>query len=207
MWISERSDWRSEMADTLLPFGKKGPDPLIETSPTRRRTSDAQFVTTTWEYPFFVSFKQHDATVPQVRAWLRWVFHNSNSWVRAGVWFPEVRLARNARVVVRYVQGPIECGDVPQAVGCTDRQMGPTGQTLIRMSSTRLATPDNPRGFFKGILHELAHAAFWATHRVGFAYAQRKAGIMALGSEEGIWPTEVDISSVEAFTRGRNLVK
>ena len=84
--------------------------------------------------------------------------------------------------------------------------MGPTGQTLIRMSRTRLATPDNPRGYFKGIFHELARAAFWATHGAGFACAQQRAGIMAKGSPEGIWPTEVDVSSVRAFTRGQNLV-
>jgi hypothetical protein len=28
-----------------------------------------------------------------------------------------------------------------------------------------------------------------------------------MGSPEGIWPTEADISSVRAFTRGQNLVK
>lgn len=195
------------MADALLPFGIKGPGPLIETEPTERRTSDGEIVTTSWAYPWFVSSVQHDATVPQVRAWLRWVFHHSQSWVRAGVWFPEVRLAKNARVVIRYVPAPFQCGDVPNATGCCDRQMGPNGQTLIRMGSRRLATPDNPQGFFKGILHELAHAAFWATHGAGFAYAERKAGIMAQGSQEGIWPTDVDVSSVVAFTRGRNIVK
>ena len=45
----------------------------------------------------------------------------------------------------------------------------------------RLATPANPQERFEGILQELAHAAFWATHGVGFAYAQQKAGIMAMG--------------------------
>jgi hypothetical protein len=195
------------VADPLLPFGKKGPVPLVETEPTQRETSDGEIVTTSWVYPWFISSVQHNATVPQVRAWLRWVFQNSRSWVRAGVWFPEVPLARDARVVIRYVPDPFECGDVPSATGCTDRQMGPTGQTLIRMGCSRLATPDNPRGFFKGILYELAHAAFWATHGVGFVYAQRNAGIMALGSPAGIWPTEVDVASVRAFTRGRNLVK
>ncbi|CAA9504979.1 MAG: hypothetical protein AVDCRST_MAG05-2670 [uncultured Rubrobacteraceae bacterium] len=194
------------MADTPLPFGKKGPEPLIETDPTERRTSDGRTVTTSWAYPWFVSSKQHDATVPQVRAWLRWVFQHSRSWTQAGVWFPEVQLARNARVVIRYVPGMIQCGDVPSALGCTDRQMGPNGQTLIRMSRTRLATPDDPQGYFKGILHELAHAAFWATHGLGFAYAQQRAGIMAKGSPEGIWPTEVDVASVQAFTRGQNIV-
>jgi hypothetical protein len=195
------------MADALLPFGKKGPSPLIETEPTQRVTSDGEIVTTSWVYPWFTSTVQHNATVPQVRAWLRWVFQNSQSWVRAGVWFPEVPLARNARVVIRYVPDPFECGDAPVATGCTDRQMGPNGQTLIRMGRSRLATPDNPQGFFKGILHELAHAAFWATHGVDFAYAQRRAGIMAQGSPAAIWPTEVDVASVQAFTRGQNLVK
>ncbi len=195
------------MADAILPFGKQGPGPLIETGPTERRTSDGQIVTTSWAYPWFISSAQHDATVPQVRAWLRWVFQHSRSWVRAGVWFPEAELSRNARVVIRYVPAPIQCGDVPSAIGCCDRQMGPNGQTLIRMGRSRLATPDDPQGFFKGILHELAHAAFWATHGAGSAYAERKAGILAQGSQEGIWPTDEDISSVEAFTRGRNLVK
>lgn len=195
------------MADALLPFGKKGPTPLIETEPTQRVTSDGEIVTTSWVYPWFTSTVQHNATVPQVRAWLRWVFQNSQSWVRAGVWFPEVPLARNARVVISYRPDPFECGDVPGATGCTDRQMGPNGQTLIRMGRSRLATPDNPQGFFKGILHELAHAAFWATHGVDFAYAQRRAGIMAQGSPAAIWPTEVDVASVQAFTRGQNLVK
>ncbi len=195
------------MADALLPFGVRGPDPLIKTRPTERTTSDGQIVTTSWEYPFFISTSQHQATVPQVRAWLRWVFQHSQSWVRAGVWFPEVRRSRNARVVIRYVPGPLQCGDVPSATGCCDRQMGPNRQTLIRMARSRLATPDNPQGFFKGILHELAHAAFWATHGAGFAYAARDAGIMAQGSPAGIWPTEVDVSSVVAFTRGQNLVK
>jgi Ca2+-binding RTX toxin-like protein len=68
-------------------------------------------------------------------------------------------------------------------------------------------TPDNPQGFFKGILHEMAHAAFWATHGAGFDYAERRAGIMARGSPAGIWPTEVDVSSVRAFTQGQNRVK
>jgi hypothetical protein len=39
------------MANTLLPFGKKGPGPLIETDRIRRRTSDGKIVTTSWEYP------------------------------------------------------------------------------------------------------------------------------------------------------------
>jgi hypothetical protein len=195
------------MADALLPFALKGPGPLIKTEPTERMTSDGKIVTTSWEYPWFISSVQHNATVPQVRAWLRWVFQHSRSWVRAGVWFPEVPLGRDARVVIRYVPDPFQCGDVPSATGCCDRQMGPNRQTLIRMGRSRLATPDNPQGFFKGILHELGHAAFWATHGVGFAYAERKAGIMALGSPAGIWPTGVDLSSVRAFTRGRNLIK
>jgi len=110
-------------------------------------------------------------------------------------------------VMIRYVPDPFQCGDVPEALGCCDRQMGPNGQTLIRMGRSRLATPENPQGFFKGILHEVAHAAFWATHGAGFAYAERKAGIMAMGSPVGIWPTEVDVSSVLAFARGRNLIK
>lgn len=195
------------MADALLPFGIEGPGPLIKTQPTQRTTSDGQIVTTSWAYPWFISSVQHNATVPQVRAWLRWVFQHSRSWVRAGVWFPEVRRSRNARVVIRYVPDPFQCGDVPSATGCCDRQMGPDRQTLIRMGRSRLATPDDPQGFFKGILHELAHAAFWATHGAGLAYAEREAGIMAQGSPAGIWPTEVDVSSIVAFTRGQNLVK
>jgi hypothetical protein len=195
------------VADAPLPFGKKGPEPLIETNRTRRTTSDGQIVTTSWAYPYFISSVQHNASVPEVRAWIRWVFQHSNSWVRAGVWFPEVQLARHARVVIRYVPEPLQCGDVPRAAGCTDRQMGPNGQTLIRMGRTRLATPENPQGRFKGILHELGHAAFWATHGLGFAYAQERRGIMAMGSPEAIWPTDRDIASVRDFTRGQNLVK
>jgi hypothetical protein len=194
------------MADASLPFGIKGPGPLIETAPTERKTSDGQIVTTTWAYPWFISSAQHDATIPQVRAWLRWVFRHSRSWVRAGVWFPEVRRSRDAKAVIRYVPDPFQCGDVPSATGCCDRQMGPDGQTLIRMGRSRLATPANPQGFFKGILHEVAHAAFWATHGAGSAYAAQKAGIMAQGSPVGIWPTDVDVSSVLAFTRSQNLI-
>jgi hypothetical protein len=194
------------MADASLPFGIKGPGPLIETALTERKTSDGQIVTTTWAYPGFISSAQHDATIPQVRAWLRWVFRRSRSWVRAGVWFPEVRRSRDAKAVIRYVPDPFQCGDVPSATGCCDRQMGPDGQTLIRMGRSRLATPANPQGFFKGILHEVAHAAFWATHGAGSAYAAQKAGIMAQGSPVGIWPTDVDVSSVLAFTRSQNLI-
>ena len=195
------------MADPRLPFGKKGPAPLIKTQPTQRMTSDGEIATTSWVYPWFAALEQHNATLPQVRIWLRWVFQNSKSWVRAGVWFPEVALAKNARVVIRNVPGSIQCGDVPSAIGCTDRQMGPNGQTLIRMDRSRLGTPENPQGFFKGILHELAHAAFWATHGKDFPYAAQEAGIMAQGSDQGIWPTEVDVSSVRDFTKGQNLVK
>ena len=195
------------MAEAFLPFGKKGPAPLMQTQPTQRLTSDGKIATTSWVYPWFIMPVQHNATVPQIRLWLRWVFQNSKSWVRAGVWFPEVALAKNARVVIRYVPGSIQCGDVPSALGCTDRQMGPNGQTLIRMGRSRLATPENPQGFFKGILHELAHAAFWATHGKDFPYAAQKAGILAQGSEQGIWPTDIDISSVRDFTKGQNLVK
>jgi len=82
--------------------------------------------------------------------------------------------------------------------------MGPNGQTLIRMSRTRLATPDNPQRYLKGILDELAHVAFRATPGAGFAYAQQRTGPMAKRSPGGI-STEVDISSVRAFTRGQNL--
>lgn len=196
-----------DTAEALLPFAIKGPGPLIQTEPTERVTSDGEIATTFWEYPWFVSSVQHNATVPQVRAWLRWVFQHSQSWVRAGVWFPEASRSSDARVVIRYVPDPFECGDVPGATGCCDRQMGPNRQTLIRMGRSRLTTTDNPQGFFKGILHEAAHAAFWATHGAGFPYAEQKAGIMAQGSPAGIWPTEVDISSVLAFTRGQNLVK
>ncbi len=195
------------MADTSLPFGIQGPGPLRETALTERKTSDGQIVTTTWAYPWFISSAQHDATIPQVRAWVRWVFRHSRSWVRAGVWFPEVRRSRDAKAVIRYVPDPFQCGDVPSATGCCDRQMGPDGQTLIRMGRSRLATPANPQGFFKGILHEVAHAAFWATHGAGSAYAAQKAGIMAQGSPVGIWPTDVDVSSVLAFTRSQNLIK
>ena len=39
------------------------------------------------------------------------------------------------------------------------------------------------------------------------AIREQWAGIMALGSPVGIWPTEVDVSSVLAFARGRNLIK
>ena len=198
---------QSDIADAPLPFAIKGPGPLIETEPTERMTSDGQFVTTFWEYPWFISSVQHNATVPQVRAWLRWVFQHSRSWVRAGVWFCEVPRSIDARVVIRYVPDPFECGDVPGATGCCDRQMGPNRQTLIRMGRSRLATPDDPRGFFKGILHEAAHAAFWATHGAGFPYAEQRAGIMAQGSPPAIWPTDVDVSSVLDFTRGLNLIK
>jgi hypothetical protein len=196
------------MTDALLPFGKEGPDQLIKTQPTKRKTSDGQIITTSWEYPWVMSSVQHKGIkVPQVRTWLRWVFQHSRSWVRAGVWFPEVRLSRDARVVIRYVDAPMQCGDVPDALGCCDKQMGPPGQNLIRMGHTRLATPDNHQGFFKGILHEMAHSAFWATHGAGFDYAALKAGIMAEGPPPGICPTEVDVSSVLPFTRGLNRLK
>lgn len=194
------------MADPRLPFGRKGPAPLIQTEPTQRTTSDGEIATTSWVYPWSAALEQHNATLPQVRIWLKFVFQNSKSWVRAGVWFPQVADPKNASVVIRYVPGPIQCGDVPSALGCTDRQMGPNGQTLIRMDRSRLGTPENPQGFFKGILHELAHAAFWASHGAGFPYAAQKAGIMAQGSNPGIWPTEVDVSSVRDFTKGQNLV-
>lgn len=88
-----------------------------------------------------------------------------------------------------------------------ETSQAPPDAAIGRWGRSRLATPENPQGFFKGILHEVAHAAFWATHGVGFAYAERKAGIMALGSPVGIWPTEVDVASVRAFVRGRNLIK
>ncbi len=135
------------MADALLPFGIRGPGPLIETALTERKTSDGQIVTTTWAYPWFISSVQHNARIPQVRAWLRWVFQHSRSWVWAGVWFPEVGRSKDARVVIRYVPDPFQCGDVPEALGCCDRQMGPNGQTLIRMGRSRLTTPDTPKVF------------------------------------------------------------
>ena len=34
------------MADAPLPFGKKGPEPLMKTNPTERMTSDGKTVTT-----------------------------------------------------------------------------------------------------------------------------------------------------------------
>jgi hypothetical protein len=116
------------MADAHLPFGKKGPTPLIETGSTERRTSDGRIVTTSWAYPWFVSSKQHDASVPQVRAWLRWVFQHSRSWTQAGVWFPEVQLARNARVVIRYVPGMLQCGTFRAPWAAPTGRWAPTGR-------------------------------------------------------------------------------
>ncbi len=88
------------------------------------------------------------------------------------------------------------------------RQADGTKRANARMGGRgRLATPEDLQRFFKGIQHELAHAEFRATHGAGFAYAERKAEIKAHGSQEGIWPTAVDVSSVVDFTQGRNLVK
>src|SRR4028119_2139956 len=62
------------------------------------------------------------------------------------------------------------------------------------MYRSRLATPQNPQGFFKGILRELAHAAFWATHGKDFPYVAQKAGILAQGSASGGGATEGETS-------------
>jgi hypothetical protein len=53
----------------------------------------------------------------------------------------------------------------------------------------------------------LAHAGFWATHGKGFPYVAQKDGMLAQGSDSGIWPTDVDISSARVFTKGQDLVK
>ena len=110
------------------------------------------------------------------------------------MWFEEVPRSSDARVVIRYVPDPFQCGNVPNATGCCDRQMGPDGQTLIRMGRSRLATPDDPKCFFKGILHEGAHAAFWATH--GARLRLRRA--------EG-WDHGSGLASCDLAYRGRHL--
>jgi hypothetical protein len=196
------------MAEPLLPFERRGPAPLRRTPPLERTTSDGKKVTTRWSYPWYPGEDgAHDnATQEQVRRWLTWVFQHSKSWVAAGIWFPEARRRQDALVVIRYVAAPFRCGNVEDAWGCARTGEGPDGQALIKMARQRLGTPESPRGWHKGILHEMAHIAFDAEHGEGMRYGREKLGILAAGSPAGLWPTEVDVASLVAYTQGRNIV-
>jgi hypothetical protein len=54
------------MAEALLPFGKKGPAPLMKTEPTQRMTSDGEIATTSWVYPWFIMPVQHGPSSPHL---------------------------------------------------------------------------------------------------------------------------------------------
>jgi hypothetical protein len=86
------------VAEALLPFGIKGLGVLIkdtaEGAKDLRRTDRHNDL----GVPVVHKLGQHECTVPQVRAWLRWVLQHSQSCVRAGVWFPEVPFSKDARV-------------------------------------------------------------------------------------------------------------
>jgi len=177
-----------------LTFRSRGPEPLKHTGRIERTTSDDKVFTTRWEYPVFIGIDQHNASREEVARWVRWVLQNSNGWVQAGVWIPLVNSADEALATIRYVQGPLQCGPVSGAAGCTGGPPGPSGTTLIRMVRKTLRTPENPEGRWKGLTHELLHAIAGANHG--------GKGVMH-GTGKGTWPSESDIDALTAFTKGQ----
>jgi hypothetical protein len=181
-------------ADRPLTFRSRGPEPLKRTGRIERTTSDDEVFTTRWEYPVFIGIEQHDASREQVARWAKWVLQHSNGWVQAGVWIPLVNSSDRALATIRYVQGPLQCGPVSGAVGCTGGPSGPSGTTLVRMVRKTLRTPEDPDERWKGLTHELLHAIAGANHG--------GIGVMH-GTGKGAWPSESDIDALIAFTRGR----
>jgi hypothetical protein len=184
-----------------LAFTRQGPtERLKKTGPTPRKSSDGQHISTTWQYGWFVPFDQNEREA--VRRWVKWVLQHSNSWTKAGVWMFETERRENARCVIRYIPN-VKCGGVAGAVGCTQHGAGPDGQTLVTMQNGLLRDPSDPQGRWKGLLHELAHDAFFATHGPpGTPYT----GVMGNG-DPGIWPSKSDIASVRNWLAGQGKIK
>ena len=129
-----------------LTFRSHGPESLKHTGRIERTTSDGETFTTEWEYPVFAGIEQHNASREEVARWVKWVLQHSNGWVQAGVWIPLVSSTDRAFAAIRYVQGPLTCGPVSEATGCTGGIPGPLGTTLVRMVRKTLRTPENPKG-------------------------------------------------------------
>ncbi len=184
-----------------LAFTRQGPtERLRRTEPMERTTSDGESVTTHWRYGWYVPDEQPERDL--VRRWVAWVLQHSQGWARAGVWMFETRKRQNARCVIRYIPD-VQCAGVAGAVGCAQHGEGPDGQALVSLEIGLVASPTDPRGRWKGLLHELAHDAFWATHGPpGTPYS----GVMG-NSDAGIWPTESDIDSVQNWLSGRGKIK
>src|SRR5215212_6605925 len=153
-----------------LRFGNKGPGRLRNTGPVMRTTSDGVAgVETRFAYSWIEAEQHAGATREQVREWLTFVSQHSLSWVRAGVWFPRAENPAAAQVIITYVangSSSLTCGSVHNAAGCTRHPRD--HPATIAMDQNRLGRPPAlgiSRGLQKGILHELAHAAFRAIHK------------------------------------------
>jgi hypothetical protein len=188
-----------------LRFGNKGPGRLRNTGPVMRTTSDGQQDQTRFAYSWIEAEQHAGATREQVREWLTLVFQHSSSWVSAGVWFPRAENPGAAQVIITYVAGQITCGSVHGAAGCTRNFSN--GPSRIRMAEDLLGRPPAQgisRGLQKGILHELAHAAFRAIHKGSPSIMSKTP--QGQPSTPLRFPTFNDIQSVIAYTRGQNQV-
>jgi len=189
-----------------LRFGNKGPGRLRNTGPVMRTTSDGVAgVETRFAYSWIEAEQHAGATREQVREWLTLVFQHSSSWVSAGVWFPRAENPGAAQVIITYVAGQITRGSVHGAAGCTSNFSN--GPSRIRIDENPLGRPPAQgisRGLQKGILHELAHAAFRASHKGSPSIMSKTP--QGLPSTPLRFPTFNDIQSVIAYTRGQNQV-
>jgi len=191
-----------------LRFGIKGPGQLRNTGPVRRTTSDGQQDQTSFAFSWIEAAQHAGATREQVREWLTFVFQHSMSWVRAGVWFPRAENPGAAQVIITYVANgspSLTCGNVRNAAGCTRHPPG--RPATIAMDQDLLGRPPAlgiSQGIQKGILHELAHAAFRAIHKGSPSIMSKTP--QGQPSTPLRFPTFNDIQSVIAYTRGQNQV-
>ena len=192
-----------------LRFGNKGPGRLRNTGPVSRTTSDGVAgVETRFAFSWIEAAQHAGATREQVREWLTFVFQHSMSWVRAGVWFPRAENPGAAQVIITYMANgspSLRCGSVRNAAGCTRHPPG--RPATIAMDEDLLGRPPAlgiSNGLQKGILHELAHAAFRAIHKGSPSIMSKTP--QGQPTTPLRFPTFNDIQSVIAYTQGRNQV-
>jgi len=188
-----------------LRFGIRGPGRLRNTGPVMRITSDGQQLQTRFAFSWIEAGQHAGATREQVREWLTFVFQHSLSWVRAGVWFPRAENPEAAQLIITYVAEPITCGPVHNAAGCTRSFSNRPSRTT--MDQDLLGRPPAlgiSNGLQKGILHELAHAAFRASHKGSPSIMSKTP--QGQPTTPSRFPTFNDIQSVIAYTQGQNQV-
>lgn len=175
------------MSDTHISFNQHPPLPVLRLGNRRKTTSDGKVLKCSRYYLWWFPPDQdlpRDKTWQEAHDWVKWVFEHSLGWARAGVWFGEAKTPGDAHFVFRYVDPPLTCGGVRNAVGCSRGG-------LVEIINTHIGDPTVGGNIWysRGVLHE-------GLHEVGAKHDGD--GVMRVdGSNTEIrWPTDNDIEAL-----------